>query len=1139
MVVCPFLSFAQERMLFLDKLNPGNPAQHERGAVQISGLIDFSPLEQSVQAVIGRHEILRTSFTLIDDQPSQLIVPSLTVSIPIYDLQEQPDHERKSKAQQVATMIVQQPFDLETPPLWRLGLICLGPEDHLLVLSMHHIISDGDASIHLFFREVAIFYANLIDQEVVSLPDLPIQYRDFACWQRQMNDIEEQRRRLAYWKQQLKGVEPVLQLPLDHPRPPLQTYAGASHTLVLSQNVSEKLRQLSRQTGAALQDIFLAAFNTLLYRYTGQEDICIGAPVSGRQYPGTEPLIGYFGNPVVLRTDLAGNPRFCELLTRVQTMLTEADRHQAQPFQKLVEELKPERNLSTTPFFQVLFVMREERMPVLQTANLTLTPMDVDSGVVPYDWALFITATEQELIWRWEYNTDLFENATIVRLAQHLHCLLESIVADPNQPLSELNLLTTGELQQLLVDWNQTQADYPALYCHQLVERQAEQTPNAIAVLSPSAEQQCQDTLTYAQLNAQANQLAHYLQTLGVGNPGPSDSLVGICFDRSPQMMIAILGILKVGAAYVPLDLAYPQDRLAYMVDDANLQVLLTTEALLAQSSVIAQIAQGRKVICLDREWATIAQHNVANPSPQAMPAQFATQLAYVLYTSGSTGKPKGVAMGHAALLNLIWWQRQHTDLAENSEARTLQFVPISFDVSFQEIFATWSTGGTLVLLPEATRRNPEALLQFLIDQRIARLFLPFVALQQLAEVAEQRSAPLALREVITAGEQLQITPAIANWFKQMPACTLYNHYGPTESHVVTAFRLPKDVTQWLALPPIGRPIHNVQTYILNVAGQPAPIGTPGELYLGGNCLAREYLHQPELTANRFISNPFGAGRLYKTGDAARYLADGNIEFLGRLDNQVKIRGFRVELGEIETVLGQHPDVRECVVSVREDVSGQKRLVAYIVPTLDYATAHAFPAPQSNGTQQDLAPVTSQLDPKWYAFLKERLPEHMIPTTFVLLSALPLTPSGKINRRGLPAPSMQRPELERPFVPPQTEVESKIAAIWQSALQIERIGVYDNFFALGGHSLLLTHVQTKLAQTFDQAIPIVSLFQNPTIHALAQSLTLADTDQSTASQNMRDGAGRPLRERLATRSFAPRQREQRRQIRAQRERERS
>ncbi|MFQ5906231.1 MAG: amino acid adenylation domain-containing protein, partial [bacterium] len=661
------------------------------------------------------------------------------------------------------------------------------------------------------------------------------------------------------------------------------------------------------------------------------------------------------------------------------------------------------------------------------------------------------------------------------------------IVADPEQRLSKLPLLTEAERHQLLVEWNDTRTDYPGDSCiHQLFEAQVERTPEKIAVVFEDHQ------LTYSELNARANQLAHYLRKSGVG----PEVLVGICVERSLEMVIGLLGILKAGGAYVPLDPTYPRERLAFMLADAQVPVLLTQERLaegFSEHSACDLLMRAGtpalpgEVVCLDADWEVIAQESEENPISGAS----AENLAYVSYTSGSTGKPKGVAMNHRPLCNLIWWQLQSSTLSGG--ARTLQFASLSFDVSFQVIFSTWCSGGTLILISRQLQRDAVGLLHFLTEESVERLFLPFVALHQLAQVADSRgSIPTSLREIIAAGEQLQITRHIASLLSKLKNCTLHNQYGPSESHVVTAFTLTGSPDDWSALPPIGRPIANTQIYILDANLQPVPIGVPGELHIGGHGLARGYLNRPDLAAEKFIPDPFShepRARLYKTGDLARYLPDGNIKFLGRLDHQVKIRAFRIELGEVETVLGQHPAIQETVVTVRKDIPGDKRLVAYVV--LNQEQSRSTACRTRTGTRPR-APTTSELR----CFLKEKLPDYMVPSAFVTLDALPLTPNGKVDRQGLPAPDRARPDLEGAYVAPRTPVEEMLAGIWTQVLGLEWIGVHDDFFELGGHSLLAMQVISRLRGAFQVELPLRCLFETPTVAELAQVIVQRQVEQA-------------------------------------------
>ncbi len=719
-----------------------------------------------------------------------------------------------------------------------------------------------------------------------------------------------------YWQQQIDSDLPVLEIPSDYPRSVEKSFIKAKESVELNEKLYLKLDKFCQDENFTVFTTLLAAFKVLLLRYTRQNDIIVGSlsADSIREKEGASPE--RFINPVVLRTNLTEELTTRELLKRVGNKVEEAAQNRDYPFEKLVVA-NGQHKLTQTPIFRVMLVPCDVPFCLSETPVTFENIAEIQQYSTQCDMVVLLSQKEGKLIISCEYNAQLFEPASIRRMLEHLQTLLASLVANPEQEISTLPLLTEAERYQLLVEWNNTNADYPHYKCsHQLVEDQVECTPDAVAVVFD------REQLTYRDLNRKANQLAHYLRSLGVG----PEMLAGICIDRSLEMVVGVLGILKAGGAYVPLDPAYPSKRLVYMLSNSSVRLLLTTKKLLSALPQLAQAAQEYEIVCLDKDWEIISQQSEENPVSQVQ----SDNLAYVIYTSGTTGQPKGVAMSHQALCNLIWWQLQNT--AVSSTARTLQFAPLIFDISLQEIFSTWCSGGTLVLIKEEVRRNPVALLNFLTEKEIERLFLPFVALQQLAEAVNSASVPTTLREVITAGEQLQITSAVANLFSKID-CILYNHYGVTESHVVTAYKLTGEVSSWSALPPIGRPINNTQIYILDKFLQPVPIGITGEVYLGGNCLALGYLNRPELTQEKFIPNFFGSGRLYKTGDLARYLRDGNIQYLGRADHQVKIRGFRIELGEIEALLTQHPAVTESTVIPREDVPGDKRLVAYVVPS--------------------------------------------------------------------------------------------------------------------------------------------------------------------------------------------------------------
>ena len=1054
------LSFAQQRLWFIDQLEPNSSAYNMPVAYRLTGQLNITALEQSLNEIIRRHEVLRITFPAVDEQPSQAIAPSITLTLPLTDLGEHPETEREVIAQQIATQEAQQPFNLAQEPLFRAKLLHLTEAEHMLLLNMHHIISDG-WSFDVFFRELTALYTAFSHGQSSPLPELPIQYADFAHWQREWLQDEVIESQLSYWRQQLKGSLPILQPPTDHPRPPVQTYRGTYQSLKLPLNLTKALKALSQQEAVTLFMTLLAAFQTLLSCYSGQEDIIVGIPIAGRNQVETEGLIGLFVNSLAIRTNLSINPSFRQLLSQVREVTLEAYEHQDLPLEKLIEELKPERDLSRSPLFQVMFVFQNTPRQPWELPGLTITPLEVHSGTSKFDLTLDLKETSEGIKGGIEYNTDLFDSATITRMVGHFQTLLESIVANPQQRLSDLPLLTAAEQHQLLVEWNNTRTDYPSNTCiHQLFEVQAEQTPNAVAAVFGS------EQLTYRELNHRANQLAHHLQELGVG----SETCVGICVERSLDILVGLLGILKAGAAYLPLDPAYPQERLTFMLEDAQVPVLLT------QQLQVEKLPSHRaKVVCLDTDWDAINRESQENPISSVT----ADNLAYVMYTSGSTGLPKGVNIIHRGVVRLVKGAN-YADLS--AEQIFLQVAPISFDASTWEIWGSLLNGARLVIFPPHTP-SLEELGQVIQQYQITTLWLTASLFHLMVDERLEDLKPL--RQLLAGGDVLSV-PHVQKFLQKIGDCKLINGYGPTENTTFTCCYPITEPDQLGNSVPIGRPITNTQVYLLDSHLQPVPIGVPGELYIGGDGLARGYLHRPDLTEEKFIPNPFprskGAGdtgskgakeeqssnpeRLYKTGDLARYLPDGNIEFLGRIDNQVKIRGFRIEVGEVESTLSQYPAVLQCAVIARIDTDSDKHLVAYIV------------------ADQQQKPTTDEL----WRFLKQKLPDYMVPIAFVFPDDLPLTPNGKIDRRALTAPDRLKQEPASTFVPPSDDLEIQLTKIWEKVLGKKPIGVKDNFFDLGGHSLLAVGLLAQIEKTFEKNLPLATLFQSPTVEQLANIL---------------------------------------------------
>lgn len=1038
------LSFAQQGLWFINQLNPDTPTYNIPIVISLKGRIDLAALQDSLNEILRRHEVLRTSFAVVDGQPAQVINQALPLTLTVEDLCSLLESTRTQEAQRLSTELAQQPFDLCAQSLLRAKILQLNDKSYQLIITLHHIIADG-WSIGVLIKELAALYEAFSTGKLSPLPELPIQYGDFVNWQRKWLDGERIQALLTYWKQKLQGELPVLNLPTDRARSPVQTFTGTQAKLVLSQTLTKELKNLSRHSGVTLFMTLLTAFKILLYRYTGQTDILVGSPIANRNRAEVKSLIGFFVNILVLRTDLSGDLSFQELLARVKSTALEAYVHQDLPFEKLVEELQPNRDLSYNPLFQVMFVLQNMPISNPRLSDVSVTYEEGYNGTSKFDLTLFMEDFEQGLVATCEYNRDLFHADTVTRMLRHLQTLLESIVSDPQQPIANLQLLTPSEVEQLLIEWNNTKANYPQDKCiHQLFEVQVEKTPNAVAVVFDNQK------LTYRELNDRANQLAHYLQELGV----KPKVIVGVCMKRSPEMAIALLAILKAGGAYVPLDPAYPQERLAFMLEDSQAKVLLT------QSYLVELFAKSNvSIVCIDRDSELLSQQSRENLSSEVKP----NSLAYVIYTSGSTGVPKGVAIAHQSCVALLTWSREV--FTDNDLAGVLASTSICFDLSVFELFVPLSWGGKVILVENALH----------LPSLTTEVSLVNTVPSIIAELLQVDGIPSCVRTVNLAGEPLQ-NQLVQQIYQNHHIQKVFNLYGPSEDTTYSTFaqvNTDNKVT-------IGRPIANTQIYLLDTNLQPVPIGVPGEIYIGGAGLAKGYLNQPELTKERFICNPFSnklESRLYKTGDLARYLPDGNLEYLGRIDHQVKIRGFRIELGEIENALLKHPAVREVVVLARED----KQLVAYMVCL-----------PEQILTVNQLR-----------TYLKELLPEYMIPGVFIFLDSLPLLPNGKVDRRALPVPESLRPTLTTSYQAPQSEMEQQIAKLWQEVLNIDQVGIHDNFFDLSGHSLLMIQVNHKLRAILQRDISVVTMFQNPTIYFLAQYLSQT-TEDKLAFETVRD-----------------------------------
>lgn len=1065
------LSFAQARLWFLEQLEPGNPFYNQSAAVHLLGRLNLAALEQSFNEILRRHEVLRTTFTVVEGQPVQVIAPTLPLTLPVVDLQKLPEAERKGEVLRRATEESQQSFNLSKTPLLRCTLLRLDETEYVLLFTMHHIISDAWSK-GVLLRELAILYEAFSIGKPSPLPELPIQYADFAVWQQQWLQGEVLETQLTYWRQQLEGSPPLLELPTDRTRPPVQTFRGATQSFILPKALTEALKELSKQEDVTLFMTLLAAFKTLLYRYTGQNDILVGSPIANRNRSEIEGLIGFFVNTLVMRTNLGGRPSFREILSRVRNVALAAYAHQDLPFERLVNELQLERDLSHTPLFQVMFEFGNTPISALALPGLTLSLLETKSSTAKFDLSLSMRETEQGLIGSLEYNTDLFDAGTIARMLGHFQTLVASILANPDQRLENLQLLTDAEKQQLLVEWNDTGADYPQNQCiHQLFEAQVEQTPDAVAVVFEDQQ------LTYRELNAKANQLAHHLQKLGV----KPEVLVGLCVERSLEMVVGVLGILKAGGAYVPLDPGYPQERLVFMLENANVPVLLTTETLVSRLPDYQA-----QVVYLDDDWQEISQESDRNPI-----SKVTTQdLAYLIYTSGSTGKPKGVQILHSALVNFLSAMRLSPGLTQADTF--LSVTPLSFDIAALELYLPLIVGARVVVVSREVAADGTRLLERLASSGATIMQATPATWRMLLAAGWQGSESL---KILCGAETLNRELAIQ---LRERGTELWNLYGPTETTIwSTAYKVDSQKSDFRAgeVISIGRPIANTQLYVLDQDQQPVPVGIIGELHIGGLGLARGYLNRPELTSETFISNPFNdvsTSRLYKTGDLVRYRPDGTLEYISRMDYQVKIRGFRIELGEIEALLNQHPGVRETVVLAQEKVQGDKRLIAYIV------------------TDQKLAPSINDLR----RFLKQKLPDYMVPSVFVPLEALPLTPNGKVDRNALPVPDYVCPDIDVAYVMPRNQVEQTIAKIWQDILGVKQVGIHDNFFELGGHSLLATQVISQMRKVFQVELPLRHLFEAPTVADQAFTIQQKQGDKDPQSLNAISKVERENTERL-------------------------
>ncbi|MFI9550027.1 amino acid adenylation domain-containing protein [Nonomuraea endophytica] len=1012
-------SFAQERLWFLAQLDPGAPTYHINAMMQLPERTDPDRYERILGELVQRHETLRTGLAVEDGNLVQVVRVELPVTLPTTDLRDLPQEEAEREFGALAREVSRRPFMLDQPPLWRARLVRMPGAEQRLIFVVHHAVFDARSATNLG-QEIRELDAAIEEGRPARLPELAVQYADYAAWQREHLGQGVLATQLGHWRDRLAGLPADLGLPTDRPRPPVRGHAGAEHHLVLPAALVEELEALAMRRGATLFMVLLAALKAMLSRYAGQEDVAVGTPVVGRDLPEFEPVLGVFINTLVLRSDLSGDPSFGALLDRVRETVLDALDHAEVPFDRLVEALQPVRDTSRTPLFQVGF---------------NLLPMSArgqfPNGTAQLDLNLDVVRTADGAGVYFEYSTDLFDAGTIERLAGAYRLILESVAADPGTRLSELPLMTSAQRTELLDGWNDTAAPYPERALHELVAEQAARTPGAVAVRGPDGEE-----LTYAELDTRTAALAGRLVAEGVR----AESRVALCLPRGVRQVVALLGVLRAGACYVPLDAAYPAERLAYLLADSGAALLLTDSAHLDRLP-----AERPPELLLDQ----VSGSEGAGPLPEVGP----DHLAYTIYTSGSTGRPKGVQVPHRGVVNLV------TDVIRRLGGGSALFMTsLSFDIAALEIFTPLLSGGTLVIAPEDAARTPKEIRRAAEDADLVQLTpsVASVAVEQL---------PSGLPRVILGGEPLPLDLAV-----RMLTVTdeLWNFYGPTETTIwSTAYRVPDSPAAML----IGGPVANTTAYVVDGDLRPVPVGVPGELLLGGAGVTRGYHGRSALTAERFVPDPFGppGGRLYRTGDLARWWADGRLECLGRLDDQVKVRGVRIELDEVAAVLAEHPSVRRAVVAVRDDAPGGRGLVAYTIGTTD---------------ERELR-----------AHLRARLPEAMIPTAFVTVPDFPVLPSGKLNRAALPPP--QTGDTTTAFVPPRTPMEEGIATIWAELLSRERVGMTDDFFTLGGHSLLVVRLIGRIDEEFGVELPLRRCFDATTVEeqalaVLEEGLTDAD-----------------------------------------------
>jgi amino acid adenylation domain-containing protein len=1044
------LSFAQERLWFLGQFDPDSAFYNITSALRLAGILDVAALGRSLAEIRRRHSVLRTVFAATAHGTVQIVVGLPEIGLPLVDLGALPPGRARAEGGRLAREEGRRPFDLAAGPMLRTPLLRLGAAEHILVVTMHHIASDG-WSLGLLSNELAALYAAFREGRPSPLPDLPVEYADFALWQRERLSGDELGRQIAWWRGELTGAPALIQLPTDRPRPAIQRFRGGLVDIALPAGLSEDLPAVCRCHGTTLFMTLLAVFQGLLSRVSGQDQVVVGSPTAGRNWPETEPLIGFFVNTLVVRGDLRGDPSFREILARTRRAALGGFAHQEVPFERLVEELQPERSLNHSPIFQVMFSLQNVPRHRIELPGLEITAYRTEGGTAKFDLNLLLAEIDGQLFGTLEYNSDLFDRPTAARLLGSFETLLRGLIADPDRRLSDLPLVGKAERHQMLLEWNDTAAPFPDHLClHQPFEARVEEAPDAVAVIFEDRR------LTYSELNRRANRLAHRLRSLGVG-PG---RLVAVHLERSPEMIVAVLGVHKAGGAYVPVEVSWPAERLRYILESERIGHVVT------QTSLLEALPSAPHVVCLDESALDGVQDS--DPRPLAGPED----LAYIIFTSGSTGRPKGVMVRHRPAVNLVHWVNTRFGVGASD---TLLFITaLSFDLSVYDVFGILAAGGTVRIAAPAELRDPEALVKILLTEPVTFWDSAPAALQQLVAWLPADPQPAALRLVFNSGDWIPV--ALPDRVSQtFPGAEFVSLGGATEATIWSNFFPVREVSPGWSSIPYGRPIENARYHVLDEGMNPCPIGVPGDLHIAGiagGCLSDGYAGAPELTAQKYVPDPFGdepGARLYRTGDRARYRPDGNLEFLGRIDTQVKVRGYRIELGEIESVLMAHPAVREAVVLAREDTPGDQRLVAYLIPDGEF-------------------PAALELR----RFVQARLPDYMVPSAFVSLDGWPVAATGKLDRKALPPPESApaKPEAAAPVLP-GNGLERTIAEIWKEVVGLPQVGVRDNFFDIGGHSLLMARVHARLEEALGRKVSMVDLFQYPTIGALAAHLAPA------------------------------------------------